>query len=150
MLHAAPTLTLKVSYPDNTTPEKTIGYASSLTYTVFQGQKEVFVVDSPFPAEISQASGPSLVRGSVTLYMPKGSTPEYAGLVPFRTTSDGKIAHAATKYLNWRLYDRLTGGLVLSLDYVKVSQYTVTVGARTVVTVRLEFAGMYSTPGNAG
>lgn len=149
ILHTGPSLQVKVFYPADGT-EKTIGFATGLTFTVTQGQKAIYVVDSPFPAETSQAAGPSAVRGSMTMFLPKGSTPESAGLVPYRTDATGQINMAATKYLCFRIYDRVTSSLVLSLDYVKVSQYSMGIRAKTHVTCQIEFEGSYATPGNAG
>jgi hypothetical protein len=57
---------------------------------------------------------------------------------------------AASKYINFRIYDRLSSALILSVDYAKVSQYSVKVSARQVVTVDLQFTGQFMTPGNAG
>lgn len=139
---------LKIFYPaDNT--EKQIGFCSDLQYSVSQGQKAIFTVDSTFPAEIAQAAGPSIVRGTMTLYLPKGSSPEAAGLVPFRTDALGEINHAASKYMHIRLYDRLTSSLLYSLDFTKVSNYTVSVRTRAVVIVQLSFESIYCTPGNS-
>jgi hypothetical protein len=146
-VHTGPSLTLKVFYPADQT-EKVIGFASDFQYSVSQGQKAIFAVDSPFPVEIAQAAAPSLVRGSMTIYLPKGSTPEAAGLVPFRTDSQGEIAHAASKYLHFRIYDRQTTGLLYSIDYAKVSSYSVSIRNRSVVMVQLQFEAMYCTPGN--
>src|SRR5882724_11717708 len=83
VLRTGPNLLLKVVQPSG---EKIIGYASGFNMTVLNGQKTTMVVDNPFPAEIAHGAGPSLVRGTVTLYMPKGMTLEKAGLVPYRTS----------------------------------------------------------------
>jgi len=146
-VHTGPGLTLKIHYPSNS-QEKTIGFCTNLQYTVTNGQKPIFTVDSPFPAEIAQSASPSMVRGSMTLFLPKGSTPESSGLVPYRTDEQQRSNIAATKYLNLRIYDRLTKQLVMSLDYCKVSQYTVNIRSKSVVTVDMSFEGMFATPGN--
>lgn len=147
LAHAGPTLSVKVFYPDIGT-EKLIGFASDLTFDVTQGQKAQFVVDSPFPAQIDQAAGQSSVKGSITLFLPKGSTPESSGLVPFRKDQDGGIAIAATKYIDLRIYDRATSGLLYIIEGFKASQTSVAIGSRRVVQVRLQFEARYLTVGN--
>lgn len=146
-LHTGPSLVLKVFYPSDGS-EKIIGYASNLTFTVMNGQKPIFVVDSSFPAEIAQSASPSMVQGNLSLYLPKGTTPEAAGLIPYRTNKDGQNNMAASKYLNIRIYDRLTNGLVLSLDFCKFGQYTMSIQSRQIVRVDMNFQGIYATPGN--
>src|SRR5215469_14851307 len=82
-IHAAPNLVVKIAY-ETDAKERVIGYASGLTFRVTQGQKEIFTVDSPFPQEIAQGLGQSMVRGNMALFLPKGQTLESLGLVPFR------------------------------------------------------------------
>ena len=85
----------------------------------------------------------------MTLFLPKGSSPEAAGLVAYRTDSMGNIYNAASKYLHIRLYDRLTTALIYSLDYTKVSGYSVNIRTRTLVQVQLQFESFYATTGNS-
>jgi len=146
MLHAAPDMLLKVSTRNDPT-ERIIGYATGLTFTVQQGQKMIFAVDSPFPYEISQSASPSFVRGSLTTWLPKGMTLESAGLVPYRKDKQGDNFLATSSYLFLRLYDRATNYLVYSIDHVKVSSYTVTVESKKLVRVQLNFEGILVTPG---
>lgn len=159
ILRTGPSLVLKIVHPSG---EKIIGYASGITYTVTNGQKSIFVVDSPFPAEISQAAGPSLVRGTISLFMPKGTTLEKAGLVPYRTSGaasaadtspnpgnpDNFVHLAHSMYVHWRLYDRETGELFMGIDYAKVGQYTINVQSKSVVKAELQFEGKYCVSGN--
>jgi hypothetical protein len=148
VLQTGPSLLVKIFYvADNT--EKLIGFASGLNFQVTQGQKPIFVVDSPFPAEIAQAAAPSMVRGSMTLFLPKGSSPEAAGLVAYRTDSMGDIYNAASKYLHLRIYDRVSTALIYSMDYTKVSGYSVNIRTRSHVQVQLQFESLYCTPGNS-
>lgn len=144
LIQTAPSLILKVSYESG--EEKTIGYASNLAFTVTQGQKPIFTVDSPFPVEIAQAASASMVSGTMSIYLLKGSTPESVGLVPYRVSKSGSdIMSAATKYCNIRLYSRGDNTLVFSCDYCKVSTYTVAVTAKRVVQVNLNFDGIFLT-----
>jgi hypothetical protein len=147
LIHTGASLLVKVK-PDQGT-EKIIGFATNLTYTVTQGQKSIFVVDSPFPAEIAQSAAPSFVKGSLTLYMPKGSTMESAGLVPYRTSQDGQNSAAKSKYLDLSIYDRLTNQAVMTCKFCKVGQYTVNIPARGIVSITLSFDGMILEPGYA-
>lgn len=145
-VHTAPSLILKVSH-DQGASEKIIGYATDLSYNVIQGQKLNFGVDSAFPQEIAQGSAQSFVRGTLTVFLPKGTTMEAAGLVPYRQDELGDSAAARSKYMGIRLYDRDTTQLVVSLDYVKIGSYSVTVASRQVVRVSLSFDAIYATPG---
>lgn len=145
LLHAAPDMVLKVRNRGG--EERTIGYCSGLSFTVTQGQKMIYVVDSPFPQEISQGAGPSFVRGTMNLYLPKGMTLESAGLVPYRKDIEGDHFLATSSYSNFMLYDRATEYLVYSIDHCKVSQYTVNVESKKLVRVQMQFEGMLLTPG---
>lgn len=145
MLHTGASLLLKVKYENGTS--KVIGFASNFNYSVTQGQKTTYVVDSPFPAEIAQSAAPSQVRGSLSLYLPKGTTPESVGLVPLRTDANGNNMIATSKYLFFEIYDRATMNLVMSCDYCKVGSYSVGITARGIVQVNLTFEGVYVTPG---
>jgi hypothetical protein len=145
-VYSGPQLLLKVFYP-NDGKEKTIGFASNLAYTVTQGQKPIFTVDSTFPSEIAQSASPSMVHGSLSIFLPKGTTPESAGLIPYRTDAQGQNNMAASKYLNIRIYDRLTSAMIFSLDFCKFGQYTMNIGARQIVRVDMVFEGYFVTPG---
>ena len=147
LIHTGASLLVKVAYDGGS--EKVIGFANNLTYTVTQGQKSIFVVDSPFPAEIAQSAGPSFVKGSLTLYLPKGATMESVGLVPYRTDQQGANVAAKSKYFDIKVYDRLTNSPVMSCKYCKVGQYTVNIPARGIVSVTLTFDGMLLEPGTA-
>lgn len=150
LVHTGPSLVVKISY-ESDSRERVVGYASSLSFRVTQGQKPIFVVDSPFPVEIGQALGQSMVRGGLTIFLPKGQTLESLGLVPYRLRNrETTFAMAAmSRYFHLRVYDRLTSELVFSADYCKVSDYQVTVGARQLVRGELSFEGLYLTPGNS-
>jgi hypothetical protein len=141
--------------------ERLIGYCTAINYTVSSGQKSIYVVDSPFPAEIAQGAGPSQVRGSMTIYMLQNTTPEILGLVPFRTSgtaasgdlspspgdSTNMFNMAYSKSIFLRLYDRNSGTLFTSLDYLKVGSYSVAVTAKGIVKADLAFEARYATPG---
>jgi hypothetical protein len=145
LLHTAASLLLKVRYEDGNS--KVIGYASSFSYTVTQGQKAIYTVDSPLPAEIAQSAGPSQVRGNLTIYLPKGTTPESLGLVPMRQGGAGENLMAASKYLAFDIYDRDTSNLVVSCEYCKVGSYSLNIAAKGIVQVNLNFDGILVTPG---
>lgn len=146
IIHTGPTLQVKVAYEDG--EEKLIGFANGLIFSIVQGQKLIYTVDSPFPQAIDQGAAPSFVRGNMSLYLPKGATMESAGLVPFRTDEVGRPQNATSRYMHMRIYDRATTELVLSVNYVKVSSYTVSLEMRQVVRINLSFEGIYATPGN--
>lgn len=145
MLHTGASLALKVKY--ETGDSKVIGFATNFNYTVNQGQKSTFVVDSPFPAEIAQSASPSQVRGSLTVFLPKGTTPESVGLVPLRVGADGNNLAASSRYMSFEIYDRSTWNLVMACEYCKVGSYSVSISARGVVQVNLSFDGILVTPG---
>lgn len=159
LIRTGPSLILKVVQPSG---EKIVGYVTGIMFTVSNGQKATFTVDNPFPAEISHAAGPSYVRGQVTLLMPKGTTLEKAGLVPWRTSGmasskdtapnpgdqDNFVHLAHSTYIHWRLYDRETGEMFIGIDFVKVGQYTVSVQSKAVVRCEMLFEGKYAIPGS--
>lgn len=138
-LYAAPNLVVKVQYQGGN--EATVGYATNLVYRVTQGQKPIFTVDSPFPAEIAQGASPSFVQGSMTLFLPKGTTVESMGLVPRRLGQQGEIIVALSQYYDINVYNKETNELVVSIQRAKVGDYTVTIGSRNVVVVSLNFIG---------
>lgn len=150
MLQTGPSLVVKIAYEDDHR-ERVIGYASGLTFRVSQGQKEIFTVDSPFPQEIGQGLGPSMVRGSMSVFLPKGQSLETLGLVPFRLRNRDttNAMMAMSRYFHLRIYDRVTSELVMSADFVKVGDYSVSIQARSVVKCDLNFSGVYLTPGNS-
>lgn len=145
MLHTGASLLLKVKYENGSS--KVVGYATGFTYSVTQGQKAIYTVDSPLPAEIAQSAGPSQVRGSLILFLPKGTTPESEGLVAYRTDLAGNNTMGASGYMTFELYDRATMNLVTALEYCKVGNYTVSMQARGIVQVNLSFEGIMATPG---
>ena len=143
LIQTGASLLLKVHYP-LTGEEKIIGYCRGLNYSVTQGQKIIHTVDTPFPVEIAQAAAPSMVRGNLVCYLPKGSTPESMGLVPYRNDMN----MAGSKYINIRIYDRLSQTLVMSCDYCKIGGYSVSVMARGIAEISLTFEGFMLTPGS--
>ena len=147
-IQTGPNLLVKITY-SGADVERTIGYATDLQYSVTQGQKMIFVVDSPFPAEIAQAAGPSHVRGSISIFLPKGHTPESLGLVPYRVDEKGFAHQAKSGYFHMRIVDRQSTGTLLSLDYCKVASYSVSISSRSVVKVNLSFEGFFATTGNS-
>ena len=146
-VHTGASLLLKVAYEDGT--EKVIGFARSFTYSVVQGQKLTYVVDSSTPVEIAQGAAPSFVKGAMSLYLPKGTTPEAAGLVPFRLDGEDNNIAMLSKYLHFRVYDRATLNLVFAAEYCKVGSYSVSMQARGIIEMNLQFDGIISTPGLA-
>lgn len=146
LVHTGPSLLVKVAYDEGT--ERTIGYAANLTARVSQGQKEIFTVDSPFPQEIAQAAGPSLVRGQMTLFLPKGQTLESLGLVSYRTINrnEDEAQQAGSRYMALRIYDRLSGNMVMSIEQCKIGEYSINIAARQIVRCEVSFTGKYMLP----
>lgn len=146
ILNTGANLLLKVQYP-HSGDEKVIGFAKAFSYTVSQGQKTTYTVDSPFPIEIAQGSAASMVRGNLVIYLPKGNTLESVGLVPYRVNEGGTNIAATSRYLHFKIYDRSSNYLVFSCNYCKVSTYSINVIARGVVECNITFDGMYAMPG---
>jgi hypothetical protein len=144
LIHTGATVIVKIARKSQA--EQTIGYATSVQYSVTQGQKSIFCVDSPFPYQISQGAGPSIVRGQISIYMMKGCTPEQLGLVSYRQDAAGNIFMANSEYVSLRIYDRSTGQLLMGLESMKVSDYTVMVRARSIVQCIMNFEGMFANP----
>ena len=82
LLHTGASLLLKVAY--DTGASKTIGFARNLNFSVSQGQKVTYVVDSIIPAEIAQGAAPSFVKGSLNVFFPEG---HHAGKLRSRSLS---------------------------------------------------------------
>lgn len=141
MIRTGPNLLLKVEYEGGES-EKLIGYASNLSFGVIQGQKAIYTVDSPFPQEIAQAAGPTIVQGSLIVYMLKGTDPVRSGLVVPIGQGIDYPSHAGSKYLHWKIYDRYTGELAFAIRYVKVGQWSVNIGTKSIVQCQLTFEGM--------
>lgn len=142
-LHTAPNLQLKVAY-EASEVEKLIGYASGLSFTVNNGQKEIYTVDSVAIQELAQGAAPTNVKGSLIVYLPKGSDPIRAGLVAPTFdigTKDDTPVNVTSKYLHWKIYDRFTGELVFAINFAKVGVWNMSIGAKQVVKISLQFTG---------
>lgn len=146
VLQTGPSLTVKIAYEDNN--EKTIGFATKLSYQVMNGQKVIQTVDSPFPIEIAQGAAPSYVRGTIQLLMPRGQTLEDLGLVPYRHDAQGYSQAHLSKYFHIRVYDRLNQSLIFSLDHCKVGSYSMDIAAKSIVMASITFEGILASPGN--
>lgn len=144
ILHTGPSIVVKVKAEDSF--EQTVGYATALQYQVTQGQKTLYGVDSPFPQEIAQAAGPSFVRGTMVIFLPKGTNPELLGLVPYRQAGDQTAFASGSKYMNINLYNRADGTLIMSLNFCKVSGYSVNINSKSLITMNLSFEGVSVTP----
>lgn len=129
--------------------ESTIGFASRLNYSVSNGQKLIFTVDSPFPQEIAHGASQSFVKGTMTVYMLRGESLETMGISPYRQDANKAASLGPlSKYFHLRIYDRHTGGKVLSLDWCKVSGYSVDMSIRSITTASVSFEGMFTSPGD--
>lgn len=146
--HTGPSLEVRIRYEDGN--EKVIAFASNLQFTVNLGQKPIFVVDSPFPAEIANGAGPSMIQGTMTLYLPKGMTMESTGLVPRSLTGDGEDIIAATaSYAHVLVYDRTSDDVVIGVQNFKVGAYSFNMAVRSHIIINLQFSGMYIKEGKS-
>jgi hypothetical protein len=146
ILGSGPSYSVKLVTDDG--KEKQIGLASSVNIQVQNGQKMIFVVDSPFPAEIAQGAAPSYVQGSMSIYLPKGLSIEQLGLSPYRTDATGNAQLPSTRYVHLRIYDRLTKSVVYNIEYVKVQSYSITIGAKQLAQASIQFQGILASAGN--
>lgn len=140
-----PSLLIKIRPEDGF--EETIGFASDLQISVLQGQKEIYAVDSPFPFEVAQSAGPSLVKGTLVLYLLKGTTLENLGLVSNRHNSVKEPIAATSKYIDLNIYDRTSAELIYGIKDCKVGSYTISVTTRNVLRCSLTFSGILLEPG---
>jgi len=137
-------LILKIGYETGTgAPEKTIGYCTNVSFNVTNGQKAIFTVDSPFPQELAQGAAPSMVNGSMVLYMLKGTDPVKAGLIPPTNQQALYPQQIGSKYCHLRFYDRFTYEKAFEIQYVKVKDWSMTVAAKQIVMGQLRFEGFY-------
>lgn len=141
-------LIVKMTVDGDSGKETTLGFASRLQYSVQNGQKMIFTVDSPFPEEIAHGAGGSFVKGAMTVYLLRGQTLETMDMAHYRNNKSGEALAPKTKYFNLRIYDRHTGGRVLSLDFCKFSGYSIDMSARSIVMANVTFEGMYASPGD--
>ena len=126
--------------------ERTLGFCRSFRVDSQTGQKPIFTVDSTFPAEIAQAAGPQSVSGSMSVYALKGTDPVRLGLIPpaYDPNSPQSFPlNAASRYSHFRVYDRTTQQLCFSIDYAKVSSFSMSVESKGVVQIQLSFTGMF-------
>lgn len=160
LLRAGANLVVKVAY-DNGPAEKIVGFCTALTYNVNNGLKVTHVVDQPYPAELAYGATPMQVSGTLSLIMPKGTTLEKAGLVPYRTAGgasekDGAVANFGSgdtvyigggKYCHLRVYDRESSEMVFGCEYMKVVNFQINMAAKSVVTANINFIGKFLVPG---
>jgi hypothetical protein len=140
-------LLLKITVDGDSGKESTLGFVSRLSYNVSNGQKLIFTVDSPFPEEIAQGASQSFVRGTMSVYMLNGQSLETMGISHYRNNGQGEALGPLSKYFNLRIYNRQTNELVLSLDFCKISGYSVDMAARSIVTANISFEGMFASRG---
>lgn len=162
-IRSGATLVVKMAY-DNGQTERIIGFCTALTFSVNNGMKINHTVDSPFPGEIALGSAAMQVTGSMQLIMPKGTTLENAGLVPYRTAGGASAKDGATlnlssvnnaqqvqdtiyigggSYAHVRVYDRQSDQLIFGCDYMKVQSYQVNMSARAIVRADINFVGKF-------
>jgi hypothetical protein len=160
LIRTGANLVVKVAY-DAGPAEKIVGFATALTYNVSNGLKINHVVDNPYPAELAYGSMPMQVSGTLSLIMPKGTTLEKAGLVPYRTAGgasekDGAVANFGSgdtvyigggKYCHLRVYDRESTEMVFGCEFMKVQSFQINVQSKAVVRADINFIGKYLVPG---
>jgi len=153
-IHNAPELKLYIN-------NQLAGYANDFRYSVVQGQKAFYGVDSPFPQEIAQGAAPSLVEGTMTVFRPKNGSPEAWGFMTPRASkygseedlvtggfkangmeNPGSTALGSGKYSIIRLEDRKTSKVVANIYFVMFSAQSWSVGARGIMMGTLSFQGM--------
>lgn len=151
LIHVGPSLRLAIAY-EKTGEEKTLGFVSNFNFNHSTGSQPIMGIDSVFPQEIALAGAPSMVQGSMTLYMLKGTDPIRMGIVPpvvdFGGTPNNYPIQAPSRYLHFRLYDRATNELVISIEFCKVSSWSVAVQARSVIQVQVGFIGKWASYGD--
>lgn len=137
-------LILKVSY-GTTGDERTVGIATGISFNVIQGQKAIFTVDSPFAQEIAQGASPSMVTGSMSVYLLNASDPLREGLVTptYNLLEGDRPLQQSSISMILRLYDRYTGDLAYCIKGVKVGSWNSTVQARGMVMANLSFEGTH-------
>lgn len=137
-------LILKVSY-GTTGDERTVGIATGINFNVIQGQKAIFTVDSPFPQEIAQGASPSMVTGSMSVYLLNASDPLREGLVTptYNLLEGDRPLQQSSISMILRLYDRYTGDLAYCIKGAKVGNWNSAVQARGIVMANLSFEGTH-------
>lgn len=145
-IQVAPNLMVKILPHEGS--EKIIGFVQSLSFGVSQGQKPIFSVDNPFPETIDQAAAPTLVTGSMSLYLPKGVTLESAGLVAPRKFTSGNTSMGQSRFFDMSVYDRLQNQLLYKIIQCKISNYSIVIQARSVVMVSVTFQAIHLEPAN--
>ena len=141
ILQVAPNLVVKIQPHESS--ERVIGFVNSLSFGVSQGQKPQFTVDSSFPETIDQAASPSMVSGSMNLYLPKSTTLEGLGLVPARKNELGEIIMGQAKFFDMKISDRLQNKLIYTLTQCKIGNYTLIASSRSIVIISVTFQAIH-------
>lgn len=157
IIHAGSSLRLAIAYEKDGT-EKTIGFATSFNFSQTLGSQPIMGIDSVFPQEIALAGSPSMIQGSMTLYMLKGTDPIRSGIVPpvvdfnkknssQKGDSNNYPMQAPSRYMHFRFYDRATNELIISVEFCKITNWSASMQARGVVQAQVNFIGMWASYG---
>lgn len=136
---------LSVSTPDGSL-EEIFGWVVDFNVMVSQGQKPIYVVDTPFPIQIAQAASPTGVNGRMTTFFLRHWTLESRGFLPNRQNFVGEPIHYFSKFLNFKIIDRATRKTIYVFEYCKVSDFTIVFSTRNTVKCILNFTGIFATP----
>lgn len=130
------------------------GYISDFNYTVNQGQKLTYGVDSPFPVEVAQGGTASSVSGSMAVWRPVGTSPETWGLLSAR--SGDSVASAVTdsgtpqgsmlgtaQYSTIEILDRQSETILVTIIDVMFSSQSWSVAQRGLMRGTVEFQGRF-------
>jgi hypothetical protein len=132
---------------------KTIGFATNLTYSISQGQKAIMTVDSPFPAEIAQGAGVSMVQGSLSVYRisdeDKKTSLEGIGLIGSRSPDDDRMAAnlnetqlGAARYSTVEILHRKSKKRLLRIHYTMFGTQQWSVNSKGVMEGSVTFQGI--------
>ena len=129
---------------------KLVGFASALDYSIAQGGKAIFTVDSPFPQELAQGAAPSFIQGTMTVYRIYEESPESQGLIAPRTVNSAgqetsnpfETSLGAAKYSTLELKDRTTENTILKAEYVMFNNQQWSIQPRGLVQGSLSFTGI--------
>lgn len=130
------------------------GYVSAFSYSVGQGQKLTYGVDSPFPTEIAQGGSPSNVTGSMTVWRPMGASPESWGLLSARSGDSvasavvdsgtpGATMLGTAQYTTIEILDRESESILVTILDVMFASQSWSVEKSSLMRGTVEFQGRF-------
>jgi len=124
---------------------KTVGLATSFSWTVDYGKRALYGIDQPQPQEFTP--GVQRVSGTIGLVRVRGSGgAEGLGLVgPQWGTNNPSSGVLVERYIHLLLLDRTDGSVIFECERATITSQSWTAGAKDIIRGTLNFEGFFST-----